>query len=429
MQQPEPLDVAIVGAGICGVIVLHYARRAGLHARVFEKQAGVGGLWRQLPAWQDIQIGTHDWALGDFTLDSPFQPEILKNIHAWVERFGLEDGISLETPVLSARHEGGLWHLATPEGSWRARHLVAASGAHNRPHVPGVARDAVELREYHSSALRDPGELKGRRVLVVGGGASAFDLLDLCFEQGAAAVYWAHRHVRWMTPARKPKHIVGGVREFGRLQMSGATAEQINAGLEQDLRGRYEKFGLQAIMPSEPLDLRRHQLVPGRPRMVENFAAIRRFHGTVVSVRGNTAVLSSGDAVEADLLLWGTGYEVDLSYFESPGLGSIRSLEVLQQRCGGIFISLDEPNLYFPAVSLDGIGSATWLFALLARAIVAHIQGRGRLDKEPVPHRVNHFDLVAYLAARDSVNFPEGRWQAEYRALAHTPEGQPFPLP
>ena len=97
------LDVAIIGGGIAGVVHLHYARRAGLDAVVLEAQEGVGGLWRQLPAWQDIQIGTADWALGDIPLAGPMQPQILSNIEAWVTRFALADGIRLGTPVLQAR--------------------------------------------------------------------------------------------------------------------------------------------------------------------------------------------------------------------------------------------------------------------------------------------------------------------------------------
>ena len=75
----EDLDVAIVGAGIGGVIALHYARRAGLKARVFDKAPAVGGLWRELPAWQDIQIAAADWTLSDLSLAGTFQPDILAN--------------------------------------------------------------------------------------------------------------------------------------------------------------------------------------------------------------------------------------------------------------------------------------------------------------------------------------------------------------
>ena len=65
------LDVAIIGGGLAGLVHLHYARQAGLDALVLERQAGVGGLWHQLPAWQDIQICPVDWTAGDLPIDGP----------------------------------------------------------------------------------------------------------------------------------------------------------------------------------------------------------------------------------------------------------------------------------------------------------------------------------------------------------------------
>ncbi|MBT5756796.1 MAG: NAD(P)-binding protein, partial [Acidimicrobiaceae bacterium] len=65
----ETCDVAIVGGGIAGVVALAAARRAGLEAIVLERQDRVGGLWRDLPAWQDIQISALDWTLGEFPID------------------------------------------------------------------------------------------------------------------------------------------------------------------------------------------------------------------------------------------------------------------------------------------------------------------------------------------------------------------------
>lgn len=62
----SPFDVAIVGDGLAGTVALAYARQAGLKAIVLERQDRVGGLWRDLPAWQDIQISPMDWTLGDF---------------------------------------------------------------------------------------------------------------------------------------------------------------------------------------------------------------------------------------------------------------------------------------------------------------------------------------------------------------------------
>lgn len=150
----------------------------------------------------------------------------------------------------------------------------------------------------------------------------------------------------------------------------------------------------------------------------------------VKSICGSTVALSSGAQVEADVLLWGTGYEVDLSWLAADSaLSSVRRLEELNERCGGLCISLDEPDLYFPAVLLDGVGTSTWLFAVVMRSLMAHVQGRVTLDRDRLPRRLNHFDLIRYLAPRDPVHFPPERWEAEYRALANTPDGEPFPIP
>lgn len=424
------VDVAIVGGGLAGIVALTYARRAGLDAVVLERHDGIGGLWRVLPPWQDIQISTADWTLGDLPLEGVTQPHILANIAAWVERFALADGIRLNAPVQRARYRDSAWELATPQGVFRARHLVAATGAHNLPAIPAVARAGSTVREFHSSALRDPGLLTGRDVLVVGGGASAFDLLDLCFAHDARRVAWVYRGLRWFMPSGKPKHVAGSVRGFARMQASGMTVAQQSAAMAGDLRARYEKFGIGAIMPGHGFDVRHDQLIPGRPGMLKHFAAIERHPGSVDSIAGRTVTLSDGHRLEADLLLWGTGYNVDLSYFEASEIAAIRTLDTLAARCGGIFRSLDAPNLYFPGVGLDGIGAAPWSYCLVARSIMSHIRGTARLDNEVLGHRVNHFDIVDYLAPRDPASYPPDTWRAHYRDIAlQTPDTTPYAIP
>jgi hypothetical protein len=431
-----PLDVAIVGAGIAGIVHLHYARRAGLNARVFEKGPAVGGLWRTLPAWQDIQISPVDWALEGLPLAGPLQPQILANIEAWVRRFALADGIALDTPVERALPADGGWALHTPQGVVRARHLVAATGAHNRPVVPdsrAVERHAPSLQEFHSSALREPALLRGRDVLVVGGGASAFDLLDLCLEHGARRIAWAHRGLKWFVPTRQPKHIAGSVRGFARLQASGASAAEQSAAIGADMRGRYAKFGIEAIMPAWPFDVLHDQLIPGRPRMLAHFGDLQRLPGTVTAIDGRRVTVADGqgrEGVDVDLLLWGTGYAADLRWIAVPALAAVRSSDELAARCGCIFRSLDAENLYLPQTGLDGIGAAPWSYALLARTLMSHIRGTARLDRVPVGHKVNHFDIVEHLAPRDRASFPPETWRQLYRDIALlTPDDQPYPVP
>ena len=252
MHDETPLDLAIVGGGLAGLIHLHYARLAGLRALVLERESDVGGLWRRLPAWQDLQVSPTDFVVGSFALEGPMQPQVLAYVQSWVERYALAEDIRVDTPVHRARHTGSWWELDTPVGTVRAQHLVAATGGHNRPMIPAVLRRDSAVQEFHSSALRQPETLKDRYALVVGGGASAFDLIDLCLSQGARRIAWVYRDVRWFSPTRKAKAIAGTVRPFARLQAESMSAAVQSATIEADLASRYAKFGIQAH-PAVPI--------------------------------------------------------------------------------------------------------------------------------------------------------------------------------
>ncbi|MEO5766246.1 MAG: NAD(P)-binding protein [Casimicrobiaceae bacterium] len=78
-----------MGGGIGGVICLKYAKDAGLKTLLLERRERIGGLWRDLPSWQDIQFRKEDWTLGELPLSGEDQASILRNIEAWVERFAL----------------------------------------------------------------------------------------------------------------------------------------------------------------------------------------------------------------------------------------------------------------------------------------------------------------------------------------------------
>jgi hypothetical protein len=422
-------DLAIIGAGIAGVIHLHYARQAGFDAVVLEARSGLGGLWRELPAWQDIQLSTADWAIGDLPLAGPLAPQILANIQAWADRFALHDGIRLGSPVTRARHDGTAWLLDTPQGVVHARHLVAASGGHNTPLIPPVQRSDSRVQEWHASALHEPAALADRDVLVVGGGASAFDLIDQCIEHGARRIVWVYRGTRWFLPTTRPKAIAGSVRPFARMQAQGISAAEQSARLGADMMARYARFGLRSIQPERPVDVLHDQLFPGRPRMIQHYAQLQRHRGEVAAIDGRRVMLRDGTALQVDAILWGTGYGTDLRYFEDPKIASIASVNQLCRRCGCIFRSLDAPDLYFPGVGLDGIGSAPWAYTLIARSIMSHIRGTARLDLEPADHKINHFEIVRHLAVRDPGSYPEGRGWDFYRAIAlDTPDDQPYPL-
>ena len=61
---------------------------------------------------------------------------------------------------------------------------------------------------------------------------------------------------------------------------------------------------------------------------------------------------------------------------------------------------------------------------------MSHICGTARFAPVVAGPRINHFDMVDYLAARDPASYPPGTWRAHYRDIAlNTPDDQPYPIP
>ncbi|RKF30568.1 NAD(P)/FAD-dependent oxidoreductase [Paraburkholderia fungorum] len=431
MTTGSDLDLVIVGGGIGGVICLKYAKDAGLKTLLLERRERIGGLWRDLPSWQDIQFRKEDWALGDVPLSEERQPGVLRNIEAWVERFDLAPQIVLNAPVTSAHSGEGGWQVTTEGALYQSRWLIAATGGHNRPVVPQVKRDDSAITEYHSFGLRNPEELKGKRVTVVGGGASAYDLLDLCFAYEAKSIAWVYRSTKWMRPTRQAKYLGIDMRLLAKYQMLGLSSSALNRRINEDLQARYKKAGITEIMPEGDFDIRHDQLIPGRPRMIQGFRSIERHRGEVQSVHGQTIRLANGEEIGTDLLLWGTGYAMELGYLGLDSLTTAGGLNEISARCYSAFRSIDAPNLFLLAPGvLETNTSTPWAYAHVARSIMAHIAGTSVFVDPPVQALTNHFDLVKMLALHDRRNYPLGLWYLTYLWLAmFHPKAQAMPIP
>lgn len=431
MAQQDGWDLIIIGGGLGGVICLKYALDAGLRALLLEREAGVGGLWRSLPSWQDIQFRKEEWTLGDLPIAGEDQGSILRNIEGWVERFGLEPHLRLSTPVRAAVPCDGGWRVETAQDTFQARFLVAATGGFNRPRIPTVGRAGAGPQEFHSSTLRDPSRLAGKEVVVVGGGASAYDLLDLCFEHGAAGVHWVYRSLKWMTPSLESKHAGAGMRKLAKAQMLRLPVRLLNLYFNRKLRARYLAMDLAELIPARPFDLARDQLLPGRSSMLKHIKRIQRHPGEVERLDGETVQLKDGSRLRADLVLWGTGFEADLGYLKVGALSALTSLEPVAARCGAHFLALDAPGLFLLSPGLfDSNGSTPWAYAHAAKSIMAHVQGGRVFGEDVAPGKIQYFDLPWFLASRDRANYPFGTWILDYLRLAFLWErDKPFPLP
>ncbi len=420
-QEPAtPLDAIVVGAGICGVIFLKYARDQGLCCLALEKQDDVGGLWAWLPAWQDIQNRRQDYAVNGVPLQGPAQPDIHRHVGEWVRRYDLAPFIRFGCEVTSVSWEEGDWRVETTRGTERARYLIVASGVQNEPWIPSVRRSSPEIVEMHSCRLHRPEDLAGRRVTVVGGGASSLDLLELAIANGAADLHWVYRSIRWFQPTGRTKQESWpNLRELGIMQTVLRSSERVNRFTRRLLHLQFKWHGLTEIEPDEPFDFAKHQLIPGRRRMIRGFDSISRHQSEVRAIESHDVVLGNGERLETDVLLWGTGYRMNLGYLGLPEYREVGTPKKLRPRLGSFVRSVDYPNLFFIGMGLiDSTSSTPFFAAVEAKSIVAHILGRCEIPLETIPHVIAYWDVLRLFASFDRANYPRRWWRIRCALLA-----------
>lgn len=410
-------DAIVIGAGICGVIFLKYARDKGLNCLVLEKQNDVGGLWKWLPEWQNLQNRTNDFAINGLPIHGDKQPDVHRFVKDWVEKYNLAPYIRLNCEVTATGWKVDHWEVQANGGPLHARYVIAASGVQNKPWTPPVDRADVALTERHSSDIEQPEELADKVVTVVGGGASAFDLLDLAIKHKAQKINWVYRSTKWFLPSTRSKQSnkLNDLRLLSRVQCVMPSLEAVNKRFGEIIGKKYDHFQLQAIEPDEPLDLHKDQVIPGRSLMVRHFDSIHRYRGELQAINGNEIILKTGERLESDVLLWGTGYRVNLSYLDLPEYNNITRPEDLHPRLGSLVRSLDYPNMFFPGMSLIESTTATPFFtAIESKSIVAHILGKCEIPRKNIPHHVVHWDLIKFFGSFYHGFFTRFLWKLTY---------------
>ncbi|TYB42777.1 flavin-containing monooxygenase [Actinomadura chibensis] len=176
-------SVVIIGSGFGGIGMAIRLRAAGVRdVVVLEKADGLGGTWRDNTypgAACDVPSHLYSFSFEpktDWSRRFPPQPEILDYLRHCARKYGVLECVRFGTEVTEARfdEDAALWRITTTSGGLDARVLVSACGQLNRPALPPIeGREAFAGPSFHSARWDHGVDLRGRRVAVVGTGASA----------------------------------------------------------------------------------------------------------------------------------------------------------------------------------------------------------------------------------------------------------------
>lgn len=181
--------VAIVGAGASGLILGARLLRLGIPFTILERGTDVGGTWRDNTypgCGVDTPNHAYSFSIGQrhpWTRNFSPQPELLDYLRRWTDEFGLRQHICFEHEVIEAawNEHTQAWDIAvsTPRGPelFTATDVVAAIGQFGIPSIPDLpGADEFDGTMFHTTAWPADLDLTGKRVAIVGTGASAMQI-------------------------------------------------------------------------------------------------------------------------------------------------------------------------------------------------------------------------------------------------------------
>ena len=312
--------VVIIGAGQAGIATAVSLAELGVRSVIIDRASEVAASWRG--RYDRLKLDTSKWfshlPSRPYPNGTPTFPT-RDQVADYLEKHSQVDGIDLRLNTgverVDARAEGG-WQVLTSSGYIAARHVVVAVGRANTPHIPEwPGLDTFKGELLHSSTYRNAVPFAGKRVLVVGSGASGMDIAHDLATGGAAHVWLAVRtppNILLRTwPGGFPGDLV--LRPMFRLPVS--LADAILRFLRSRGLGDLSGFGLPIPEEGAFAAAHRRGISPSIIDM-DVIEAVRRSEievvQTVASVHPAGVSLVDGNLIQPDVVISATGYRCGL---------------------------------------------------------------------------------------------------------------------
>jgi putative flavoprotein involved in K+ transport len=321
----ETFDTVVIGAGHAGLMVGYHLKQAGRSFVILHADERVGDVWRQ--RYDSLRLFTPSYVLGfpgmRFPMkrwDAPTRDEFADFLEAYATRFALP--VRGNTRVDRVSRDGDTYVIEAGAERFEAANVVLAVGAHRAPRLPAFSSELdPSIVQLHSTAYRNPSQLREGPVLIVGAGNSGADI----------AMELAPTHETWLS---------GPIR--------GHVPVDVDRGF-----ARHIGFPIVRFVQTQLLSLRTpigrkaraklvHQgdpLIRVKPKWLDA-AGVKRV-GKTVAANAGRPVLEDGRDLDVANIVWCTGSGVDLSWLDVPVLGE----EGMPTHERGVVQS--EPGLYF----------------------------------------------------------------------------------
>jgi cation diffusion facilitator CzcD-associated flavoprotein CzcO len=373
----------IIGAGSSGIAAAKTLHERGFEFDCFEKSNRIGGNWvyknpnGMSAAYRSLHINTSrermeypGFPMPDSYPDFPHHTHIAAYFEAYVDHFGFRDRITFETAVERAEPGAARWDITLDTGETRRYDVLLVANGHHwdprwpEPAFPGSEAFAGVQMHSHEYLGDDPDLFRDKSVVVLGMGNSAMDIaVEASFT--ARATYLAARRGAWVIP----KYL------FGRPLDQYAASTKIPFAvrrrvMEAMLRlqvGDMQRYGLPA--PD-------HKFGEAHPTVSDD-ALSRIAHGeispkpNIARLTERTVVFADGSEVEADVVIYCTGYRVSFPFFADDVIAAPGNDLPLFRRV----FHPERPDVFFVGL-LQPLGAIMPLAQIQSEWVADHLAGR-----------------------------------------------------
>lgn len=399
----DVLSVLIIGTGFSGIGMAIRLKQAGHHDfTILERAQSVGGTWRdnRYPGCAcDVQSHLYSFSFEPnpkWTRMYAQQPEIEAYLQGCADKYGVMPHIRFGAELVSAKWDeaAALWRVATRDGrSFSARVLISGMGALSNPaypQVPGIEK--FQGKTFHSAHWDHDYDLRGKRVAVIGTGASAIQFVPQIQKQVAQLDLY-QRTPPWILP--KPDRAIEAdeQRRFAKFPLAQRAwriglywlleSRVLGFVINPKFMQQVQAVALHHIRKRVKDPVLREKVTPkytiGCKRVLisnDYYPALTQSNVEVITdriqeVRANSIVAADGSERPIDAIIYGTGFTVQNpvqrgSVFGRNGVDLVDAWKEGPEAYLGATVS-GFPNLFFLMGPNTGLGHTSQVFMIEAQ--------------------------------------------------------------
>jgi dimethylaniline monooxygenase (N-oxide forming) len=400
--------IAIIGAGVAGLVAAKEALAVGLIPVIFEKASDLGGVWRQQDglAWPGMQVNISrytsvfsDFPWPDSAPDFPLRESVYEYLYHYATHFKLHEHIQYGREIILIDQVDGKWEINWKENNQIHTEsfdgVIIASGKFCKPVMPTInGLNYFQGEKIHSAVYRSAQHYKNKRVLIVGNSHSGTSIAE---EVAKTADFVTHvfNQPRLLLPRYLPDNDgVNVPRDF--------LKSRVNAG-ENYAREHAARMKRCCVQQQSVPMLNTESRQPPLYAIADSYfkeataGKISPLSGNIDYFTQHSAVLKTGEQITTDAVIFCTGYQQNKSCFSKQVEDTPETYNWYEETVSML------PGLAFIGFYTTARGATFPLMELQARFACAVFSYRIVLpEKEEMLE-----EMIATPSARDEIAFSD----------------------